>query len=372
MKEPSEAKADKKLGGIMGQIIGDATGAPYEFFPHADATLENIPDILKITDDTQMTLHVMKAAQDVATQYSEHTLLHHMLTDEQVAADIRERFMYAFINFNNSPHNDRAPGNTCVTSIKKYESIPLEENPNRLKQTEGNNSKGNGTVMRAGWLGMLDTFPEIIFGLSVLQSEVTHEHPYATVCSAAMSLMVRKLIDHEGEPGSLKVDQLMTEVFSDIYSYLEKSPEYKKKLLNPTQELEQYFLNLHERDYYREWVNKVGADLSVATGLGWVAEEALAAAICALANVVSGDMTPLEAILMLVGIEGDSDTVAAIGGCLIGSLVGTESMTRGCPRLADNFMNMIEPLYFESILQTLTGIVGDWVFFGDYDLPEIP
>ena len=66
-----------------------------------------------------------------------------------------------------------------------------------MRQTEGNDSKGNGTVMRAGWLGMLDTFPEIIFGLSVLQSEVTHEHPYATVCSAVMSLMVRKLIDYE-------------------------------------------------------------------------------------------------------------------------------------------------------------------------------
>jgi len=372
MKEPSEAKADKKLGGIMGQIIGDATGAPYEFFPHADATLENIPDILKITDDTQMTLHVMKAAQDVATQYSEYTLLHHMLTDEQVAADIRERFMYAFINFNNSPHNDRAPGNTCVTSIKKYESIPLEKNPNRLKQTAGNNSKGNGTVMRAGWLGMLDTFPEIIFSLSVLQSEVTHEHPYATVCSAAMSLMVRKLIDFEGDPTSLKVEELVAEVFTDIYRYLEEAPQYQNKLLKSAQELEQYFLNLHEQDYYREWVNTVGADLSVATGLGWVAEEALAAAICGLANVVSGDLTPLEAIVMLVGIEGDSDTVAAIGGCLIGALVGTEHMTQGCPRLSENFMNMVEPLYFESVFHTFASVIGDWVFFGDYDLPEIP
>jgi len=372
MKKPSKVEADKKLGGVIGQLVGDATGAPYEFFPHTDATLENIPDILKITDDTQMTLHVMKAAQDVATQYSEYMLLHHMLTDEEIMVDIRERFMYTFANFNSSPHNDRAPGKTCVTSIKKYETIPLDENPNRLRQTEGNDSKGNGTVMRAGWLGMLDTFPEIIFGLSVLQSEVTHEHPYATVCSAVMSLMVRKLIDYEGEPESLKVDQLIAEVFSDIYDYLEQAPEYKKKLLKSAQELEQYFLDLYKHDYYREWVNNVGGDLSVATGLGWVAEEALAAAICALANVVSGDLTPLEAILMLVGIEGDSDTVAAIGGCLIGSLVGTEPMTQDCSRLAENFMNMIEPLYFESIFHTYASVVGDWVYFGDYDLPEIP
>ena len=75
---------------------------------------------------------------------------------------------------------------------------------------------------------------------------------------------------------------------------------------------------------------------------------------------------------MLVGIEGDSDTVAAIGGCLIGSLVGTESMAQGLPRLSENFMNMVESLYFEPVLHTLTGVVGDWVFFGDYDLPEVP
>ena len=47
MKKPSKVEADKKLGGVIGQLVGDATGAPYEFFPHTDATLENIPDILK-------------------------------------------------------------------------------------------------------------------------------------------------------------------------------------------------------------------------------------------------------------------------------------------------------------------------------------
>ena len=106
--------------------------------------------------------------------------------------EVRRIFAEQHLRFEVDPDNGRAPGMTVMTALHHYRR---SSQLTGLEGSELNNSKGCGTVMRAPWLGFLDQPRETVAMLSVLQSETTHGHPQAALCSAIAALFVIDIAD---------------------------------------------------------------------------------------------------------------------------------------------------------------------------------
>src|SRR3954451_1818247 len=136
---------DRVAGCLFGLAIGDALGAPTEFLtvdeilrrfpPHGPAAPEGNP--ARVTDDTQMMLAVGEALLAAARPYT--------------AATLEGPLRAAFIVWNNSPENNRAPGMTCMRACENLEQ--------GLPWTEATvpGSKGCGANMRVAPVGLLSS-----------------------------------------------------------------------------------------------------------------------------------------------------------------------------------------------------------------------
>src|SRR5215471_19356826 len=100
-------------GCLFGLALGDALGAATEFisvneilrrFP-PQGPLEPPGDPARVTDDTQMTLAVGEALLEGPRPYT--------------VTSLEEPLRRAFIDWNESPENNRAPGRTCVTACSR-------------------------------------------------------------------------------------------------------------------------------------------------------------------------------------------------------------------------------------------------------------
>jgi ADP-ribosylglycohydrolase len=103
----------RAAGCLFGLALGDALGADTEFLSY-DEILRRFPedgpqmpldDPIRVTDDTQMTLAVGNALLEAARPYTANTL--------------EEPLRQAFVAWNNSPDNNRAPGVTCMDACDK-------------------------------------------------------------------------------------------------------------------------------------------------------------------------------------------------------------------------------------------------------------
>src|SRR5438045_96068 len=102
-------------GTLFGLALGDALGAKTEFMDVAEI-LHRFPpsgpqepkgNPALVTDDTQMALAVGEALLEVARPYT--------------AATLEEPLRRAFIDWSNSPDNNRAPGLTCMRACANLE-----------------------------------------------------------------------------------------------------------------------------------------------------------------------------------------------------------------------------------------------------------
>jgi ADP-ribosylglycohydrolase len=128
---------------LFGLALGDALGAKTEFM-NVEEILQRFPPAgpqepegnpALVTDDTQMALAVGKALLEAARPYS--------------AASLEGPLRQAFIAWNNSPDNNRAPGMTCMRACKN-----LERNLPWYEATVAS-SKGCGANMRVAPVGLL-------------------------------------------------------------------------------------------------------------------------------------------------------------------------------------------------------------------------
>ena len=103
-------------GCLFGMALGDAIGAKTEFldmpgirsmFP-PKGPQEPVGNPARVTDDTQMALAVGTALLAAPQPYAPDTLANELIK--------------AFIDWNNSPENDRSPGMTCITSCERLEA----------------------------------------------------------------------------------------------------------------------------------------------------------------------------------------------------------------------------------------------------------
>ncbi|WP_234531253.1 ADP-ribosylglycohydrolase family protein [Streptomyces shenzhenensis] len=304
-------------GSLIGLALGDALGFPVEF--------NDVPSILAkcgpwremelprrafVSDDTQMTLavgHAMRTAMDRG-----------VLAPKRLERPLREEF----VNWYQSPENNRAPGRTCLRACDL-----LKEEGRRWQDASQIDSKGCGANMRVAPVGLAPGLSdEQRAGAAQLQSALTHGHPTALAASDLTARAVRLLAQGAGP------DRLL----GQLRSY---ARENRTRYHHPW--LGDLWTRSHDAspedfiargwdecleilDRLQEAVRTASPedDPCLATGAGWIAEEALATGLlCFL--LFPGE--PLLALRRAACSSGDSDSIACLTGAFAGAWLGADA-----------------------------------------------
>jgi ADP-ribosylglycohydrolase len=304
-------------GALLGLALGDALGFPTEFNTLAMIeakfgpwrTME-LPAPAFVTDDTQMTLAF---ARGLRTAMAEGRP-----TPSRVAAPVREEF----VAWSRSPDNNRAPGRTCMTACGLLSRPAL-----RWQQASQTASKGCGANMRVAPAALAPGLTERTrAGLAQFQAGLTHGHPTALAASDLTSYAILLLAEGAG-PGELLGLLREYAVANRSYYHEYWLGDLWAHAQDPTpgdfaargwdecvQALDRIQPALRERDE--------DADPCLATGAGWVAEEAFATGL--LCFLLFPD-EPVTALRRAAYSSGDSDSLACLTGAFAGAYLGEEA-----------------------------------------------
>jgi len=303
-------------GCLFGLAFGDALGAATEFlnvgeilqrFP-PQGPLEPTGDPARVTDDTQMALAVGEALIEAHRPFTARTL--------------EEPLRRAFVAWSNSPDNNRAPGMTCMRACAGLErNLPWYE-------ATITRSKGCGANMRVAPVGLLplgkdDLTPTIRAAIAQFQAALTHGHPTALTAADVTAATIADLMaggDTAGLPGRLRA---YAESQRSVYHADWLGPLWERPGISSPEE----FI-AHGWDECLAVLDRLAAALEImdrytdpclATGEGWVAEEAFATGL--LCFLMFPD-NPVAAIRRAAVTVGDSDSIACLAGAFAGAHLG--------------------------------------------------
>jgi ADP-ribosylglycohydrolase len=307
-------------GCLFGMAFGDALAAPTEFL-YVEEILRRFPPRgpqepsgrrpARVTDDTQMALAVGEALLAARRPYTAATL-------EGPQRD-------AFIAWDRSPDNDRAPGNTCLTACA---ALGLGM---RWQRATVPGSKGCGANMRVAPVGLLPAgvdgvTSETRAAIAQFQAALTHGHPTGLAASDLTSETIAYLVAG-GDP---------TDLPSHLRAYaLSQRRVYHADWLGDL--WERPAATTAEDFIERGWDECLGvidsldlaiarmdreADPCLATGAGWIAEEAFATGL--LCFLMYPD-DPIAAIRRAAVTSGDSDSIACLTGAFAGAHHGLDA-----------------------------------------------
>ncbi|WP_399552856.1 ADP-ribosylglycohydrolase family protein [Streptomyces sp. WELS2] len=301
-------------GALLGLALGDALGFPTEF--------NDVPSILAkcgpwremelpkrafVSDDTQMTLAVGRALRTAVERAD--------LTPRGLEGPLRAEF----VEWYRSPENNRAPGGTCLRACEL-----LTDRHRAWQDASRTGSKGCGANMRVAPIGLAPGLSgEQRAGAAQLQAALTHGHPTALAASDLTAHAVH-LLARGAEPAGL---------VGRLRSYaLEHRTYYHHAWLGDLWTRAQYpgpeqftargwdeCLEILGR--LQEAVRTVSpeTDPCLATGEGWIAEEALATGL--LCFLLFPD-EPVTALRRAACTAGDSDSIACLTGAFAGARLG--------------------------------------------------
>ena len=311
MPETPPSYRSRVRGTLFGLALGDALAAKTEFLSVAKI-LERWPpagprepegDPALVTDDTQMALAVGEALVACASSGSIHP--------SHATAEL----VKAFVAWFKSPDNCRAPGRTCLLACKGlYRGKPW------LEATVAG-SKGCGANMRVAPAAFAPR--QLRAGLSQLQAALTHGHPTGLAASDLTSFAIAELV--AGCPPRSLPARLIEYARTQATTYHEAwLGALWRRQAAPNGE---GFIRIG-------WDECLGAlarlqqaledprpdlDPCLATGDGWIAEEALASGLhCFLLHPDD----PLQALRRAAVTRGDSDSIACLTGAFAGALHG--------------------------------------------------
>lgn len=304
---------DRVLGCLLGGAIGDALGAPVEFWS-SDRITREFPDGVRtylpsgygdalglVTDDTQMTLFtlegLLRARHDpsldpIAEVHRSYVEWWHtqMLDGPPEGAELgtlaSQEWLYA----------RRAPGNTCMDALGATVAGMC------LGAPAFNDSKGCGAVMRSAPFAVLglDNAPAVAMRAAAL----THGHASGQVSSGALVVMLESLLAGDDLPHAVGLAL-------DWCDGVAGGKETREALIRALA------------------ADRLGSAPAATTierlGAGWVGEEALAIAVfCALSFSQRDEV--VDALSLAVSHGGDSDSTGAICGHLVGALHGVRAL----------------------------------------------
>lgn len=316
-------------GCVLGGAVGDALGAPIEFFS-LDRIRERygpagvtglVPngggEIGLITDDTQMTLFTLEGLLRADVRSTQRGTCHipsviraaylrWLDTQEHDAPPDRDDghpFRTGRLREQRWLYARRAPGNACLSGLHaqarrfaaRDHSAPFSE-PGPINS----NSKGCGTIMRSAPFGLGEGSPRQVFETAAECAQITHGHPTGYLAAGAFAVLIHSLV-HGAEIDKAVVDAM--EILADYPGHEETTEALRAAVAladggHPTPER----------------VETLGG--------AWIAEEALAIAVyCALVSQ-PGPEPVRQALLLAVNHSGDSDSTGAICGNIMGARYG--------------------------------------------------
>ena len=313
---------DRFRGCLLAGAVGDALGAPVEFWSIAQIQARvgsaGVPGPVAgeftPTDDTQMTLFTAEglirasvAARSKGTR--DHAALVYGaylrwlrtqgtgLDDEGLDPHGAEGWLVTEERL----HRRRAPGSTCLSALRSGACGTM--------QRPLNDSKGCGGVMRAAPVGLAVADPEEAFQLACEIAAITHGHPSGWLPAGVLAAVVALLADGCSLPVALDVSRRM----------LERRPGHEET----SRALEAATRLASTGRPAPEQLEQLGG--------AWVGEEALAIAVCCALAVPD----PVAALLAAVNHSGDSDSTGAICGNLVGTLHGASAVPDAWLRALD-------------------------------------
>jgi ADP-ribosylglycohydrolase len=223
-----------------------------------------------------------------------------------------------FVDWLNSPDNNRAPGNTCLRACRD-----LEAGRPWVEATVAG-SKGCGANMRVAPVGLVPGATEDQrAGAAQLQAAMTHGHPTALAASELTAFTVywlSKRLPITDLPEALRdrCASQRTVYREDWLGDLWKRPSVadpESFIAAGWDECRAAFDGLEDA------LRRIGpdADPCSAMGAGWVAEEALATAIYCLLLFPDD---AVSAVARGAASSGDSDSIASLTGSFAGAALG--------------------------------------------------
>ena len=296
-------------GSLLVGAIGDALGAGVEFMhlPEIEELYgpEGATDFATdftlygdheapITDDTQMTLFtaegLIRAAADGTDPvkegiWSAYQRWYHTQGGPLPEGTDPASGLLGVLEL----HNRRAPGTTCMKSMKNGvpgdPDVPL------------NDRKSCGGVMRVAPVGMVAGSDDTAYQLGCASAALTHGGPCGWIPAGVLAVMVRRLIVGDNLEDAVAIGRSHAEADqrdTGVVAALDAAVELAGRAPLDGRMLEEL-------------------------GAGWLGDEALAIAVaCVLA-----EPDPNQALLLAVNHSGDSDSTGAIAGNLLGALHGT-------------------------------------------------
>jgi ADP-ribosylglycohydrolase len=338
----------RATGCLFGLAYGDALGAPTEFLDvpaivarygaGGPRELEGAP--ARVTDDTQMALAVAWALREAP---------------EATPAALEPLLRRRFIDWSVSPDNDRAPGNTCLAACAALATGA------EWQQAAVMGSKGCGANMRVAPVGLVPGYDmDTLGGVAQLQAGMTHGHPTALAASELTALAVRLARDGgdlAALPAQLRahaqtqrhtyrtdwLGDLWQNPLSGLRPGLRDAADVQRATpgarpsssaapqagATPRTSPEEFIargwdecLAVLDRLDAALAAPDDGGDPCLATGAGWIAEEALATALlCALRHPDD----PVAALDRAATTSGDSDSIACLAGAVLGAARGADA-----------------------------------------------
>lgn len=318
---------------LVGTAVGDALGDPTEFV-RSDAELEQRwgsrgiraleGDPPQFTDDTQMTLFtaeslLVAALEDDADLDDPGSA--DLLVRRALEAQLRWRATQkrsALAQYGIEPaqgslradermHRVKSPGATCLGALDQQHGRFDARAP---VQFATNDSKGCGGVMRSAPYGLVMADP---WSVACLAARLTHAHPLGWSSAGTYAVLVRDLLVRED-------DHDIVSVFRGAISPLATRSLEAEEIDHLAVLLERAVDDAAERRPIQG--EDVARQLPAFLGEGWIAEEALAIGMwCALAFE-----DPIDALAASATHVGDTDSTAAITGCLLGLIHGDEAI----------------------------------------------
>ncbi len=307
--------AERITGCLFGMALGDALGAETEFLNMAGILKQFPPNgpqapygnPARVTDDTQMALAVGEALVAAPKPYAPDTL--------------GEALRRTFIEWYDSPENDRAPGVTCLEACER-----LMEGMRRQEASQIS-SKGCGANMRVAPVGLLKVDATTRAAIAQFQAGMTHGHPTGLAAADLTAFVIADLGNGgkpEGLPGRVReyaesqrtvyherwLGDLWTRatLMADAQTFMAHGWD---ECLGILDRLDAALLKMDR-----------AADPCLATGAGWVAEQAFGTAL--LCFLMYPD-DPAAVIRRAVVSSGDSDSIACIAGAFAGVYRGIQA-----------------------------------------------